>query len=140
MKICKLDLFIDGFWNSEIWEILLLQTVFMKCMLCAIYGPIVFGRTLCVSTVKLFPKNNLNFFCVLLMLLFQLLIKGKYLMKTGSHGKISQVSGFQNYLQIKSSRNHWIFLHNFLAGYVYSLFKHPRKYTHCIVISMIGSN
>ena len=38
IEICKLDFFGRCFWNSEIWEILLMQPVFMKCILCAIYG------------------------------------------------------------------------------------------------------
>ena len=34
--ICKLDFVWKWFWNSEIWEILLLHSVFMKCILCTI--------------------------------------------------------------------------------------------------------
>ena len=36
----KLDFFGRWFWNPEIWEILPEQPVFMKSILCAIYGPI----------------------------------------------------------------------------------------------------
>ena len=40
IEICKLDFFGRCFWNPEIWEILLVQLVFMKCIKCAIYSPI----------------------------------------------------------------------------------------------------
>ena len=40
IEICKLNSFWRWFWNPEIWEILLVQTVFMKHILCAIYNPI----------------------------------------------------------------------------------------------------
>ena len=40
IKICKLNSFWRWFWNPEIWEILLVKTVFMKYILCAIYNPI----------------------------------------------------------------------------------------------------
>ena len=39
-RIFKLDFVWRWFWNPEIWEILMLKPAFMKCMLCAIYGPI----------------------------------------------------------------------------------------------------
>ena len=40
IEIWKLDFLGRWFWNSEIWEILLVQPVFMKSILCAIYSPI----------------------------------------------------------------------------------------------------
>ena len=62
------------FWNPEIWEILLVQPVFIKSILCAIYGPICklakkFGGTniLNVTTVKLLLKNKIQCFWGFLM-------------------------------------------------------------------------
>ena len=39
IEICKLD-FLEGSFLSWVWEILALQPVFMKCILCVIYSPI----------------------------------------------------------------------------------------------------
>ena len=63
IDIYKFDIFWTGFWNSEIWGILLGQTVFMKCILCSAYCPtctyanfLSEKKILNVTTVKLFFK------------------------------------------------------------------------------------
>ena len=68
--VCKLNFVCRCFWNSEIWEILLLKPVFIKCMLCAIYGPIwkredfvFWKKSLNVPTVKLFSKKKMFYGC-----------------------------------------------------------------------------
>ena len=75
IEICKLDTFWRWFWNSEIWEILLEQPILMKCILCAIYGPICkharffYGKNILnVTTVKLFPKIKIQCFLCFLCL------------------------------------------------------------------------
>ena len=63
----KLDTFWEGFWNPDIWEIMLVQPVFMKCILWAICGPICksvnffYGKKILnVTMVKLFPKIKMS--------------------------------------------------------------------------------
>ena len=79
----KLDFFGRWFWNPEIWEILLVQPVFMKSILCAIYGPIcklakkILGKKILnVTTVKLLLKNkNQCFWNFLMPSCFKLFLK-----------------------------------------------------------------
>ena len=74
IEMCKFDFFGRCFQNSEIWEILLVQTVFMNCILWTIYRPICkhaktfFGKkVLNVTTVNVFSNKKFNVLWVFFM-------------------------------------------------------------------------